>query len=220
MKIVRLIRHAESAANAGLATTAPDLIPLTEKGQIQARAFADLITSAPDLIISSPFERAIASALPTTERFAQVPFELWSVEEFTYLRPNHFAGTTQADRKPHAENYWENGVAAMIDGPGAESFDHLLGRIDAMLAKLSNHDANDILVFSHGQFIRAAAWRIKYGDHAGSHELMRHFRAIDVREPLKNCWGYQLVFGDGRWTVEFKLDSPRQEQSVDEYCTR
>jgi broad specificity phosphatase PhoE len=36
MKIVRLIRHAESVANAGLATTAPNSIPLTEKGLIQA----------------------------------------------------------------------------------------------------------------------------------------------------------------------------------------
>jgi broad specificity phosphatase PhoE len=47
MKLVRLIRHAESAANAGLATTAPDSIPLTEKGQLQARAFADSFMSAP-----------------------------------------------------------------------------------------------------------------------------------------------------------------------------
>jgi hypothetical protein len=28
-KVVRLVRHAQSAANAGLATTSPDSIPLT-----------------------------------------------------------------------------------------------------------------------------------------------------------------------------------------------
>jgi broad specificity phosphatase PhoE len=88
MKFVRLIRHAESAANAGLATTAPDTIPLTEKGLMQAWALADSITSAPDLIISSPFERAITTALPTVKRFPHAPFELWPVEEFTYLSPN------------------------------------------------------------------------------------------------------------------------------------
>lgn len=168
MKRVRLIRHAESAANAGLATTAPDSIPLTEEGQIQARALADSITSAPDLNISSPFERAIATALPTTECFCHVPFEMWPVEEFTYLSPNRFAGTTQADRKPYAESYWENGDAAIIDGPDTESFDHLIGRVDVMLAKLADHDAQDILVFSHGQFIRAAAWRIIHGSQARS----------------------------------------------------
>jgi len=220
MKLVRLIRHAESAANAGLATTAPDSIPLTEKGQLQARTLAESFKSAPDLIISSPFERAIATALPTAAHFPHVPFELWPVEEFTYLSPNRFAGTTQTDRQPHAQSYWENGDAAMIDGPGAESFDSLLGRVDAMLAKLVDHDAKDILVFSHGQFIRAAAWRIKHGDHAGSHDLMREFRAIDVREPLRNCWGYHLVFDDGRWTVEYQIDSSGQEKFIDDFCTR
>lgn len=54
MKRLRLIRHAESAANAGLATTAPNSIPLTENGQLQARTLADSITSAPDLISPPP----------------------------------------------------------------------------------------------------------------------------------------------------------------------
>ena len=219
MKLVRLIRHAESDANAGLATTAPDSIPLTENGQTQARALADSITSVPDLIISSPFERAIATALLTTERFPHVPFETWPVEEFTYLTPTRFAGTTQADRKPHAESYWENGDAAMIDGPGAESFDHLIGRVDAMLAKLADHDAQDILVFSHGQFIRAAAWRIMHGGQALSYDRMLEFRALDLREPFRNCWSYQLVFNDGRWVVECQLDSTDQERFSDEFCT-
>ncbi|MNG01630.1 Alpha-ribazole phosphatase [compost metagenome] len=219
MKRVRLIRHAESAANAGLATTAPDSIPLTEKGQLQARALADSITSAPDLIISSPFERAIATALPTTERFSHVPFEIWPVEEFTYLSPNRFVGTTPADRKPYAESYWKIGDAEFTGGPGAESFDHLLERADAMLAKLADHDAQNILVFSHGQFIRAAAWLIKHGNHARSYELMREFRAHDVKEPFRNCSSYQLVFSDGRWTVECQIDSSDQERFSDTFCT-
>lgn len=44
-KSVRLIRHAQSAANAGLATTAPDSIPLTELGHTQAQILADQIVS-------------------------------------------------------------------------------------------------------------------------------------------------------------------------------
>lgn len=219
MKIVRLIRHAESAANAGLATTAPDSIPLTEKGQLQARALADSITSAPDLIISSPFKRAIATTLPTTERFPHVPFEMWPVEEFTYLSPTRFAGTTQADRKPFAEDYWESGDAEFTDVPGAESFENLLGRAEAMLANIADHDAQEVLVFSHGQFIRAAAWLIKHGEHSGSPDLMRDFRAIDVRQPFRNCWSYQLVSGDGRWTVECQIDSSGQERFIDDFCT-
>lgn len=185
----------------------------------QARELAESITCTPDLIISSPFERAIATANSTAERYPSVPFELWPVEEFTYLSQNRFASTTQADRKPHAESYWENGDARFTDDSGAESFDHLLERADAMLTKLADHDAQNILVFSHGQFIRAAAWLIKHGSHARSYELMREFRAHDVREPFRNCSSYQLVFSDGSWTVECQIDSSDQERFSDTFCT-
>lgn len=104
-KVVRLIRHAESAANAGLVTTAPDTIPLTDHGRSQAIALAETISVVPDLIVSSPFERAKATALPTAHRFGHVPVEIWAVEEFTYLSHGRFAGTTQADRKPRADAY-------------------------------------------------------------------------------------------------------------------
>jgi broad specificity phosphatase PhoE len=220
MKLVRLIRHAESAANAGLATTAPDSIPLTEKGLNQALALSASITHAPELIISSLFERAIATGLPIAERFPHVPFELWPVEEFTYLSPNRFAGTTQAERKPYAENFWRNGDAEITEGPGAESFEHLLARADAMLTKIASHDAQKILVFSHGQFIRAAAWLIKHGSHARSYGRMREFRALDVSEPFRNCWSYQLELDDGKWTVKCQIDSSGRERFIDEFCTR
>ncbi|VVP47874.1 hypothetical protein PS838_05193 [Pseudomonas fluorescens] len=219
MKLVRLIRHAESAANAGLATAAPDSIPLTENGLYQARELAQSITSTPELIISSTFERAVATALPTAERFPHTRFEVWPVEEFTYLSPNRFTGSTQADRKPYAEKYWENGDSESADGPGAESFDHLLERVDAMLAKLADHDAQNILVFSHGQLIRAAAWLIKHGSHAHSYDMMREFRALDVRTPFRNCWSYQLVFSDSRWIVECQIDPFGQARFIDEHCT-
>lgn len=204
---VRLIRHAHSSANAGMATTDPATIPLTAIGQRQAMELADSITSRPDLIVSSSFQRAIDTALPTSQRYPAVRFEVWDVEEFTYLAPNRFAGSTQAERKPYVESYWANGDASMVDGPGAESFDQLLGRARAMLARLADHDAQAILVFSHGQFIRAVAWVIEHGDKAGSPNRMRKFRATEAMAPLENCSSYQLVCIDGRWFVEGQLDA-------------
>lgn len=220
MKLVRLIRHAQSTANAGLATTAPATIALTDEGQRQARTLAASIASTPDLIVSSAFERAMATALPTAQRFPQVPCEQWPVEEFTYLSPDRFAATTQAERKPYADCYWDQADAAMTDGPGAESFDHLLGRAATMLDQLAKHDAEDILVFSHGQFIRAVAWLIKHQQKARTPALMGEFRAMEVREPLSNCWSYQLVWGGGRWTVEYLVDSSGKERFIDAFCTQ
>ena len=92
-KSVRLIRHAQSAANAGLATIAPKSIPLTELGNTQAQILADQIASPPESIISPPFEREIHTALAVANRYPQVPLEIWAVEEFTYLSPSRQVGT-------------------------------------------------------------------------------------------------------------------------------
>ncbi|KIC83930.1 hypothetical protein RR51_03725 [Pseudomonas sp. C5pp] len=61
MKNVRLIRHGESAANACQPTRDHASIPLTTKGLEQAHMVARSFTSAPDLIVASPFHRAQAS---------------------------------------------------------------------------------------------------------------------------------------------------------------
>ncbi|MEE4072647.1 histidine phosphatase family protein [Pseudomonas viridiflava] len=75
---------------------------LTDLGNLQADKLAASLSEAPVLIISSPFERALHTARPTALRFPEVPMEIWQVEEFTYLSPGRFTGTTQADRKPAA----------------------------------------------------------------------------------------------------------------------
>lgn len=219
VKTVRLIRHAQSAANAGLTTTAPDTIPLTDLGRLQAQALADSMTSVPDLIVASPFERARDTAIPTAKRYPNVPFEIWGVEEFTYLSPERFAGTTQADRKPMVDSYWDAGDRSLIDGPGAESFVELLERAKTMLDQLAHSDAKSVLIFSHGQFIRAVAWFLQHGDNAVAPDLMRRFRELDVGEPLLNCAGYEIVSKDGQWAVEFQLSQDGVVKFIDQFCT-
>ncbi|UZS69285.1 histidine phosphatase family protein [Pseudomonas syringae] len=218
-KSVRLIRHAQSAANAGLATTAPDSIPLTELGHTQAQILADQIVSPPDLIISSPFQRAFYTALPLANRYPQVSLEIWAVEEFTYLSPGRLVGTTQADRKPMVDAYWNDGDQAAIDGPGAESFIELLKRAKVMLDRLAACTADNIMVFSHGQFIRAVAWFIRHGEAAGTPENMRLFRELDTKDPLPNCAGYDLELRDGRWEVVHQIAQDGEVKFIDKFCT-
>ena len=216
---VTLIRHAQSAANAGLPSINPSSIALTEHGLLQAQVLATTFGSPPSLIISSPFERSIHTAQPTLERFREVSFEIWPVEEFTYLSPSRFVGTTQAERKTTADAYWEAGDKAAIDGPGAESFGQLLRRAQAMLDRLASIGAEHVLVFSHGQFIRAAAWLIKHGDAAGEPERMRQFRKLDVQDPLLNCACYQLTLLDGGWVVEHQVGQDGSVRFIDEFCS-
>lgn len=218
-KSVRLIRHVQSAANAGLPTISPDSIPLSELGGSQAQILADHIASAPDLIISSPFERAIHTALPLANRYPQVSLEIWAVEEFTYLSPSRLVGTTQADRKPMVDAYWSEGDQAAIDGPGAESFIELLKRAKVMLDQLAISTADNMLVFSHGQFIRAAAWFIRHGEAAGTPENMRLFRELDTKDPLPNCAGYDLELWEGQWEVKYQVGLHGEVKFIDEFCT-
>lgn len=143
----------------------------------------------PELFVSSPLKRAMATALPTVNRFGHMPMEIWAVEEFTYLCLGRFAGPTQTDRKPMADAYWQLGDMKSIDGPGAECFFDLLLRAKIMLDRLATSEADTVLVFSHGQFIRAVAWFIRHGQDAGTPENMRLFRTLDTKDPLRIAQG-------------------------------
>jgi len=75
MKRVRLLRHGESAANAGEASTDHTTIPLTPRGIKQASLLAHSFAHAPDLIIASPFSRAQLTAMATVAAFPGITVE-------------------------------------------------------------------------------------------------------------------------------------------------
>lgn len=80
-----LIRHAESAANAGGATSDPGSIPLSEVGRAQALSIAAALPRRPDLVVMPPFLRTWQTAEPTMSRFPDMQVETWPVQEFSYL---------------------------------------------------------------------------------------------------------------------------------------
>ena len=159
MKTIEFLRHAESSANAGLPTSDPGDIPLTEAGRIAAEAAArDYDGPPPDLIVVSPFRRAQETSAPFRKRFPTAAVEEWPVQEFTYLNPACCLATTTADRLPLVEAYWKNATCNEVDGPGAESFHQFLLRVESTLHKLRERPKRAILVISHEIFIKAAMW--------------------------------------------------------------
>lgn len=88
-----------------------------------------------------------------------------------------------------------------------------------MLDQLGHTDAKSVLILSHGQFIRAVACFIQHGVEAGSPDMMRRFRELDVNEPLVNCAGYEIVLKDGQWTVKFQLSQDGVVKFIDQFCT-
>lgn len=179
---VWLIRHGESESNAGLPTNGPGASPLTPLGRRQADRVATVFPSAPSLIVSSPFVRARETAMPTRTRFPDVPYEEWPVEEFTYLGSLHGPNTTNEQRRPYAQAYWDRSDPSHVDGGDGESFHNLISRARAMLDTLAARPENGLIaVFTHGLFMRAAMWTLLTGITEPTSEQMRAFhRFIEV----------------------------------------
>lgn len=203
MKHVRLIRHGESAANAGEASLDHASIPLTPKGIEQARLVAKSFVKAPALIVASPFSRAQATAIETVATFSSVPFEIWPIHEFTYLEPARCANTTVAQRREWVDAYWSRSDPTFTDGVGAESFSDFISRAQAFLHKLAAHPGDDLAVFSHGQFINAVAWLIERKPQQIDRRAMADWRQYEITNHVPNCCGYKLTMHpeDSAWKV-------------------
>ena len=193
MKHVRLIRHAESAANAGAPSLDHASIPLTKKGVEQAHQVAGSFAQTPYLIVASPFSRAQATAMPTVAAFPSVPFEIWPIHEFTYLEPGRCANTTVDQRRDWVAAYWAKADPEFTDGEGAESFLDFISRAQSFLDRLAEHPAQDIAVFSHGQLINAVAWLIECRPQKIDGQAMAEWREYEITNHVPNCSGYKLT---------------------------
>lgn len=155
MKTFYIIRHGESLANKGEKTDRHDTVPLTDLGKTQALELLERISVVPDLIVISPFSRTFETAKPFIEKFPQVPVETWNVEEFTYLNPKIFNGTTREERQNSVREYWDKEDIHYQDDMSVESYLFFIQRIDQFLQKVSERKEQNIVIFSHGNFIYA-----------------------------------------------------------------
>lgn len=203
MKRVRLIRHGQSAANAGQASRDHASIPLTPLGLEQARVIAGSLSKAPDLIVASPLARAHATAQATAATFPGTPFETWAIEEFTYLAPERCVDTTVAQRKSWVDAYWLKSDPTYRDGAGAESFIDFVARAQAFLDRLEQHPAADIAVFSHGQYLNAVAWLLEMKPRVLDGQAMADWRSYEIENHIQNGGGFALSRGAGDvlWTL-------------------
>ena len=179
-----MIRHGESAGNAGLATTDHRTIPLTDKGKMQAEKLAKVWNDEPDYILMSPFKRAHDTAQPTIERFPNARLKVMDdLREFTYLAPATCVGTTQEDRRARVDAYWAALDPCYVDGEGAESFNDLTERTRRFLDDMrSMPDGCTVFAFSHMMCIASIRmW------------LERPNLASDLRERMKIFRTYPFI---------------------------
>lgn len=159
--------------------------------------------------MTSPYDRTQQTAAPTIARFSGVPVEIWPIEEFTYLRPARWNGSTRAERMPHIERYWRAADPEFCDGEGAESFGALLRRCEAALARLAALPAGSLAyVFGHGQFIQAARAIIQEA-HLDDRGKMRAFWREDGSPAIANA--QRLEF---RWMGGFGPARPSEMRKI------
>ncbi len=182
--LVWLVRHGQSAANAGLATEHPSSIALTEIGREQAARIATQINRAPDWMAVSPFARTTDTARPSLLKFPAVPVLTWPIQELTYLSPVRCRGTRAVDRKVWAQTYWAAADPLAIDGEGAESFAEFMARVRHFETLLSQTPGHGV-VFGHGMFLKAFLIALEHGFEA-SPQAMQRFRQLESAEPIVN----------------------------------
>ncbi len=211
MHIVWLIRHGESEANAGLPTLNPVKTPLTPRGHQQSQLVARSFTQSPDLIVTSPYWRTQQTAQPTRERFPDVPQVEWQVQEFTYLAPARYRGSTIEQRRPQSDAYWLQNDPLYVDGEGAESFVDLIQRAQVTHRQICQLQVPYTVVFSHGRYIRALLWLLltQLTDAAATEinaRRMRQFQHFINSFSVPNCSIVKLqVEGSEIWFTGIEM---------------
>jgi broad specificity phosphatase PhoE len=197
---VWLVRHGESAANVGEATSDHAAIPLTDLGRAQAAAVASTCAETPDWIGHSPYLRARQTAAPLIARYPTSSVVELAVQEFTYLAPHRCLNMNASARQPLVEAYWSRMDPDFCDGGGAESFVALFARVDAFL-KIAAEREGFAVVFSHEQFIRAVLVAVMYPKVRPNLDVMRRFWALRAGMPIPNAAVVRLQRDAERWWV-------------------
>jgi len=195
-----LVRHGESAANAGGVTSDYAAIPLTDRGRIQAEAVAAACREPPSWIGQSAYLRARQTAAPLRARYPGSPVADLAVQEFTYLAAERCLHMDATARQPFVEAYWSRMAPDYCDGEGAESFSGLCDRARSFLQYAAGQPGLGV-VFTHEQFIRAVLVAVMYSGEGLSVSLMRRFFALRAGLPLLNGAVVRLQRENGRWWI-------------------
>ena len=152
------IRHGESQSNIGLSSKTDQSTPLTTRGELQSQCIAEYLNDAPDLIIISPYLRAIQTAEPTISKFPDTPKQTWPIQEFSYLSHQQYHNTNSEQRGVLSRSYFKQADPNLVLGDGGESFNQFIQRIEDCLKRISDLENDRIILFGHGWFMRATLW--------------------------------------------------------------
>jgi probable phosphoglycerate mutase len=146
---IHIVRHGETAWTRSGQHTGLSDIPLTERGEQQARQLGKYLTGTYDHVFTSPLQRALRTCeLAGFGARARIHPDL---VEWNYGEYDGLTSVEIRKRRP--------GWQVFQDGcPGGESVAQVGTRADRVIAQLRSLDSN-VLLFSSGHFMRVLAAR-------------------------------------------------------------
>ena len=155
MEELILLRHGETEWSRDGRHTGRTDLPLTPRGEEQARALAPALKGRTfSLVLTSPATRARRTAELAGLAGCEVDTDLW---EWDY---GGYEGITTADIRKRRPGWylWRDGVIpGDADHPG-EQVDAVAARADEVIARVTRAEGTVVLV-SHGHFLRVLAAR-------------------------------------------------------------
>lgn len=199
-KKLYLVRHGESEHNIA-PVFQDDSATLSDLGVLQAEAIADRMTNVDfQALISSHLMRA----RQTAEAIALKTNKTIETNELLRERilPASIKGMPYSDTTAW-ETFlrWER--SQYDQGPrveDGETFHDIYSRAKAALEWLSNYQANDMVVVSHGNFMRFMIMNVLFGDTCNGEQAEQFIRHSAVHNTsvtllkLSNSYEYQEVF--------------------------
>jgi len=198
MKNVYFVRHGETAANIENQYS-PDDTPLNKRGLIQARTLADRFSRIDvDLIISSGLTRARQTAGAIGKKTGQkvVLSELFREKRF----PSKFLGKTPEDpevakiRADIAEHYGDKDWHHSDE----ENYFDMQDRAVKALAFISERSENDVVVVTHGTYLRMLVLRMMFGNLVPNSYFGSFFNFVLTRNTgITRC----MLDDEGKWKM-------------------
>ncbi len=198
MKKVYFVRHGETEGNVGKFFQTHDT-PLTERGHDGAKAIAERLSHlTTDAIIASPFYRTQQTAGYISEAI-KLPIE--TVESLHELQQSFVVRGKLWDSE-EGQEFIEDRTKNFFDSnweiPGAENHAMLLDRIKDTVEILEKHEAQNIVVVSHGIFLRYLAiyLLLSKSEDSAIHRIMYNNLHL-----LSNVAVTEFIYSEGAWKL-------------------
>ena len=200
-KTVYFVRHGQSEGNVGTVYQ-PLNSPLTEKGREQAKYIAERVAAFSfESIVSSPLTRAKETAETIAERVKKpIEFSDLFVER---RKPTNLNGKSHADEDAQAlNNDWEKSLyTSGYRAQDGENFDELMLRAAQALKHLANRPEKELLVVTHGFFLRTMVAYIILGKKIDG-DAFKHFQyRVRTQNTGLSVLEFDSELGDLSWRL-------------------